>query len=56
MSDDDPVQLRMKAEACRGLAVMFEDADRKALWNERADHWDKLAVEAAKQLRPQTKG
>jgi hypothetical protein len=48
---DDPAQLRLKAEACRRLADMAEDAQRKALWTERAHHWEQLAAKAAK--RPQ---
>jgi hypothetical protein len=48
---DDPAQLRLKAEACRRLADLAEDAQRKALWIERADHWEQLAAKATK--RPQ---
>jgi hypothetical protein len=44
---DDPVQLRLKAEACRRLADLAEDLQRKALWIERADHWDRLAAKTA---------
>jgi hypothetical protein len=49
---DDPAQLRLKAEACRRLAAMFEEAERKALWIERADQWERLAVQAEKQPQP----
>jgi len=45
---DDPTQLRLKAEACRKLAGMFEEPERKALWSERAGHWEQLAIEAEK--------
>ena len=45
---DDPAQLRLKAEACRKLAGMFEEPERKALWSERAGHWEQLAIEAEK--------
>jgi len=38
-------ELRRKAEACRSLAVGAEDQWRKALWIERAQHWE---LEAAK--------
>jgi hypothetical protein len=48
---DDLAQLRRKAEACRRLADMSEDAKRKAMWLERADHWEQLAVKAAKHLQ-----
>ena len=41
-----PAELRQKAEACRKLAGMFEEPDRKVLWIERAGHWDQLAIEA----------
>jgi hypothetical protein len=55
--DDEPAQLRLKAEACRQLADTSEEAKRKALWIERAEHWEKLAKEAekraAKKTRPQ---
>jgi hypothetical protein len=50
---DDPAQLRLKAEACRRLADITEDTQRKALWIERADHWEQLASKAA--TRPQRK-
>jgi hypothetical protein len=55
MAKESPAQLRLKAEACRRLADMFEDADRKVLWNERAAHWEQLAMKAQKQSRSQTK-
>jgi hypothetical protein len=42
-----------KAEACRRLADLADDEQRKALWIERADHWEQLAVKAAK--RPTAK-
>jgi hypothetical protein len=48
---DDLAQLRQKAEACRRLADIAEDAQRKALWIERADHWEQLAAKAGE--RPQ---
>jgi hypothetical protein len=37
----------IKAEACRRLANTAENESRKALWIERADHWDRLADKAA---------
>jgi hypothetical protein len=43
---DDPILLRLLAEACRKLARVFEEPDRKVLWIERAGHWDQLAIEA----------
>jgi hypothetical protein len=50
---DDPAQLRLKAEACRRLADMFEEPERKAHWGERAADWERLATKAKK--RPPTK-
>jgi hypothetical protein len=50
---DDLAQLRLKAEACRRLADMFEEPERKAHWSERAADWERLATEAEK--RPLTK-
>jgi hypothetical protein len=46
---DDSAELREKAEACRKLAGMFEEPERKTLWHERAAHWEQLAIEAGKQ-------
>jgi hypothetical protein len=46
---DDPAELRLKAEACRKLAGMFEEPARKALWIERAGEWEQLAMKAEKQ-------
>jgi hypothetical protein len=45
---DDPAQFRLKAKACRRLADIAEDEQRRALWIERADHWEQLAAKAAK--------
>ena len=56
MSDDDPAQLRLKAEACRRLAeIADDDAERKAIWTERANYWDQLARKAEKHLRVKPK-
>ena len=51
---DDPALLRLKAEACRRLADMFVEAVRKALWTERADHWEQLATKAEEQPPKET--
>jgi hypothetical protein len=42
-----------KAEACRRLADLADDEQHRALWIERVDHWEQLAVKAAK--RPTAK-
>ena len=36
----------MKAEACRRLADLAEDAGRRAMWDERAEYWERLAAKA----------
>jgi hypothetical protein len=51
---DDVTLMRAKAEACRRLAAIAEDASLKALWLARADYWEKLAVLAAKPPHAQT--
>jgi hypothetical protein len=51
---EDPALLRLKAEACRRLADMFEEAERKALWIERAGQWEQLAIKAEKQPQRKT--
>jgi hypothetical protein len=51
---DDPALLRLKTEACRRLADMFVEAERKALWTERADHWEQLAIKAEEQPPKET--
>jgi hypothetical protein len=43
-------ELRRKADACRQLAADAEDKWRKALWMERAQHWE---LEAARVEREQ---
>jgi hypothetical protein len=48
---DEPALLRLKAEACRRLADLSEDSERKTLWLKRADDWEKLAIEATTQRR-----
>lgn len=45
-------QLRRKAEACRRLADMSEDIDRKAMWLQRADYWELRAMQVQKHPRP----
>jgi hypothetical protein len=40
----------LKGEACRRLADTAENQFRKALWIERAHHWDQLAAEIANQM------
>jgi len=35
-----------KAEACRHLADLSPEPDRKAHWLEKADEWDTLAAQA----------
>lgn len=45
---DEAAQHRIKAEACRRLADLAEDADRRAMWDERAEYWDRLAAKAKK--------
>lgn len=49
---DSPSQLRMKAEACRRLADLADDVDRKDLWLKRADDWEQLAEIANAEARP----
>ena len=44
--------LLRKAEACRRLADIADDLERKTLWIERAVEWDRLAHKTAKQPRP----
>jgi hypothetical protein len=48
---DEVAEHRLKAEACRRLADLSEEDARKALWIERADYWEELAVKAAKAQR-----
>jgi hypothetical protein len=50
---DEAALLRLKAEACRRLADIAEDEYRKALWIERAHHWEQLAAKTEKQPRRQ---
>jgi hypothetical protein len=45
---DEAAQLRLKTEACRRLAELFDDSAREAVWLQRADHWEQLAIKAAK--------
>jgi hypothetical protein len=49
---DDVAQLRMKAEACRRLADLTEDAARRTIWLARADHWEQLAAKTEKKAKP----
>jgi len=44
----DASQLHLRAEACRRLADTSENAERKELWLDRANHWEQLALKAEK--------
>lgn len=44
----DPAELRRKAEACRQLAELAENGERKNLWLNRAAEWEQRATDAAK--------
>jgi hypothetical protein len=44
-------EYRRKAEACRRLADLSPDTERKARWIAQATDWDQLAAEAVKQSR-----
>jgi hypothetical protein len=44
-------EYRRKAEACRRLADLSLEAERKALWIEQAGEWDRRAITAAKLSR-----
>jgi hypothetical protein len=37
-------EYRRKAEACRRLADLSPEAERKAHWLEQAEEWDRLAA------------
>jgi hypothetical protein len=48
---NEVAQHRTKAEACRRLADLAEDAAWRAMWDERAEYWERLAAKAAKTQR-----
>jgi len=48
---DESALLHLKAEACRRLADIEDDLERKALWLNRAEEWEQHATKATK-LRP----
>ena len=52
---DHPAQLRLKAEACRRLADLAEDAERETLWLIRANNWDQLATKAEQKSRARSR-
>ena len=43
---DEVAQRRTKAEACRRLADLAEDASGRAMWDERAEYWERLAAKS----------
>jgi hypothetical protein len=49
---DERAQLRTKAEACRRLADLSKNAERKAFWLDRAGYWKRLATNIVKQPQP----
>jgi hypothetical protein len=48
---DTQADHRMKAEACRRLADLADDPQRKALWLERAEYREQRAAEAPKKQK-----
>ena len=44
----DLAELRRKAEACRQLAELAENAERKNLWLDRAAEWEQRATDLEK--------
>jgi hypothetical protein len=44
-------EYRRKAEACRRLADLSPEAERKAHWMEQATEWEQRAAKAAKRSR-----
>lgn len=46
---DERAQSRAKAEACRRLAALSKNAERKAFWMDRAAYWEGLATNTVRQ-------
>jgi hypothetical protein len=44
-------EYRRKAEACRRLADLSPETERKAHWIEQAADWERLSAEALKRSR-----
>jgi hypothetical protein len=53
MSDETPAQFRLKAEACRRLADLADNVERRRLWLNRAAGWDDMAAKAEKKNKRQ---
>jgi hypothetical protein len=49
VSDKAPAQFRLKAEACRRLADLADNVERRKLWLNRAAAWDEMAVKTEKE-------
>jgi len=47
---DGPAECGRKADACRTLAKLSDTEERKALWIERAEYWEELALKAVERL------
>ena len=47
---ESPEHLRLRAEACRRLAELAGDAERRELWLNRAAEWDRQAVKASRRI------
>jgi hypothetical protein len=44
-------EYRRKAEACRRLADLSPESERRARWIEQAAEWDRVSAKALKQSR-----
>ena len=49
-TDSTPAALRFRADACRTLAETSNSLERKAIWLQRAQHWEDLSLKAAERL------
>lgn len=49
-ANSTPTALRFRADTCRAIAETSDSPERKAIWLQRAQHWEDLSLKAAERL------
>ena len=49
-AESSPTALHFKANACRALAETSDSPERKAIWLQRAQHWEDVSLATAERL------
>jgi hypothetical protein len=45
---DEAAEFACKGRSVSAISRLFDDPAREVIWRQRADHWEQLAIKAAK--------